>query len=233
MADLDASRVVLITPALNEAASVTDVVHAGTAAGYRMIVVDDGSTDDTGALARAAGAVVLRHPFNLGVGAALQTGFREALQLGADAVVQVDADGQHDVEQVTALTSRLDEQVQMVVGSRFVDGGHPRSPRGLAMRMLARRASDVAGTRLTDSSSGFRAIGRPLLEVFSRRFPSSYLGDTFGSILLASRHGFQVTEVPVTMRDRQGGEPSTSVGRAAFLVLRAIASATTTETKRV
>lgn len=223
----------LITPALNEQESVGDVVRSAVAAGYPSIVVDDGSTDATGAIAREAGAVVLRHPFNLGVGAAMQTGFRQALAMGADVVVQVDADGQHDVDQIGRLVGRVGGNVQMVIGSRFVDGGQPRSPRGVAMRSMARYASRIAGTRLTDSSSGFRAIGHPLLEVFARRFPSSYLGDTFGSILLASRHAFEVTEVPVTMRERQGGQPSTGVGKAAFLVLRAIASSATNETKRI
>ncbi len=225
-------KVVLITPALNEAASIGPVLDRAMAAGYPVIVVDDGSTDGTGRIARERGATVLRHPFNLGVGAALQTGFREALLRGADAVVQVDADGQHDVSQVETLVAQLGGEVQMVIGSRFVHRPHPRTPRGLAMRTLARRASKVAGTTVTDSSSGFRAIGRPLLELFARRFPSSYLGDTFGSILLACRHGYRVAEVPALIHDRQAGVPSTSPGRAAFLVLRAIASETTSETKR-
>lgn len=226
-------NVVLVTPALNEQDSVVAVIESARAGGYTMIVVDDGSTDGTARLARDAGAVVMRHPFNLGVGAALQTGFREALHLGADAVVQVDADGQHAVDQVPRVVERLGGEVQMVIGSRFVDGGHPFTARGLAQRSLARRASRVAGTTLTDSSSGFRAIGRPLLELFAKRFPASYLGDTFGSILLASRHGYRVAEVPVVIHDRQGGQPSTGVGKSAFLVLRAIASSTTSETKRL
>ncbi len=226
-------KIMLITPALNEAASIGTVVEQAVAAGYPVVVVDDGSTDRTGAIAREAGATVLRHPFNLGVGAALQTGFRQALKDGADAVVQVDADGQHAVDQVTALTERLGGEVQMVIGSRFVARAHPRSPRGLAMATLARRATKVAGTTVTDASSGFRAIGRPLLELFAKRFPSSYLGDTFGSILLASRHGFRVVEVPVVIYERQAGQPSTGAGKSAFLVLRAIASAATSETKRL
>ena len=224
--------VVVITPAWNEQDSVAAVVADALGHGYRVVVVDDGSADQTAMRARQAGAIVLRHPFNLGVGAALQTGFREAVRMNAGAVVQVDADGQHTVDQIPTLTDRLDGDLQMVIGSRFVNGGQPRSPRGVAMRYLARRASKVATTTLTDASSGYRAIGRPLLELFARRFPSSYLGDTFGSILLASRHGYRVAEVPVTMRERQAGEPSTGTGKAVLLVARAVASSMTSETKR-
>jgi len=224
--------VVVITPAWNEQDSVAAVVTDAVTHGYRVVVVDDGSSDQTAVRARDAGAIVLRHPFNLGVGAALQTGFREAVRMDAGAVVQVDADGQHTVDQIPLLTDRLDGDLQMVIGSRFVDDRHPRSPRGVAMRYLAARASKVAATTLTDASSGYRAIGRPLLELFARRFPSSYLGDTFGSILLASRHGFRVAEVPVMMRDRQAGQPSTGTAKAVLLVARAIASSMTSETKQ-
>lgn len=229
----ETANVVIVTPALNEEASVGAVVEDAIGHGYRVIVVDDGSTDATASAARRAGALVVRHPFNLGVGAALQTGFREALRLDADAVVQVDADGQHTVDQIPALIAPLEGACQMVIGSRFVSADHPHNPRGVAMRSLARMASRVAGTKLSDASSGYRAIGRPLLELFARRFPSSYLGDTFGSILLASRHGFGVGEVEVTMLDRQAGRPSTGAAKSALLVARAIASSTTSETKRL
>ena len=222
---------VVVTPAWNEEATVGAVVTEARSAGYPIIVVDDGSRDRTAAVAAAAGAAVLRLPFNVGVGAALQTGFREALAADAQVVVQVDADGQHPIGQIPVLLGALGGERQLVFGSRFRAGNRPRGVRGIAMRSLARRASRVAGTTLTDSSSGFRAIGRPLLELFAKRFPTSYLGDTFGSILLASRHGFAVGEVPVAMASRQGGRPSTSPGRAALLVLRAIASSATTETR--
>lgn len=225
-------NVVVVTPAWNEAASIASVVEHTIQQGYRVVVVDDGSRDDTASRARAVGATVLRHPFNLGVGAALQTGFREALRLGADAAVQVDADGQHTADQIPLLTEALGGAVQMVVGSRFVHSAPPRSLRGVAMRTLARRASRIAGGTLTDASSGYRAIGRPLLQLFAQRFPSSYLGDTFGSILLAARYGFEVREVSVTMRERQAGQPSTGSTRSVLLVARAIASSMTTETKR-
>ncbi|MDO8389229.1 MAG: glycosyltransferase family 2 protein [Actinomycetota bacterium] len=224
---------VLVCPAWNEEGAVGDVVRSAVANGYRIVVVDDGSLDATAAIARRCGAIVVQHPMNLGVGAAIQTGFRVALRAGADAVVQVDADGQHPVEQAQYLFDALSDSVHMAIGSRFAENEalRPKGMRGVAMRRLASHASNVAGVRITDASSGFRAISRPLLLQFARRFPSSYLGDTFGALLLASRLGFGVIQVPVEMRERQAGEPSTGAGRSALLVVRAIASSVTDETR--
>lgn len=223
----------ILCPALNEEASVGDVVASGVGAGYRVVVIDDGSTDATGDVARAAGAIVVRHPLNLGVGAAIQTGIRVALRGGATVVVQVDADGQHLVGEVQHLVEAIDEQTHLVIGSRFATRPdlRPHGLRGVAMRSLARRASAITGVVITDASSGFRAISRPLLDDFALHFPSSWMGDTFGALLLASRLGYGVKEVPVEMRDRQGGVPSTRGGRAALLVARAVASSITRETK--
>lgn len=223
---------VLVCPAWNEEPSVPAVVESARRAGHPIVVVDDGSHDATAAVARAAGAEVVRHAVNLGVGAALQTGFRVALRMGADTVAQVDADGQHDVAQVGALLDALGDGTQLVIGSRFLEGAPQGGARGLAMRSLARRASKITGTRITDASSGFRAIGLPLLEAFADRFPSSYLGDTYGAVLLASRLGFGVAEVPVQMSDRTHGTSSAGTVRASLLVLRAVASSLTEETRR-
>jgi glycosyltransferase involved in cell wall biosynthesis len=223
---------VLVCPAWNEEPAVAAVVESARAAGFTIIVVDDGSDDATARVAAAAGATVVRHPVNLGVGAALQTGFRIALRIGADCVVQVDADGQHDVGQVGVLTAAVDDSTQLVIGSRFLDGPRPGGARGLAMRTLARRASKITGVDITDASSGFRAISGALLVAFADRFPSNYLGDTFGAMLLASRMGFGVAEVPVVMADRQHGRSSAGSFIASLLVLRAVASSLTEETRR-
>lgn len=226
-------KTMLICPAWNEAGVVADVVADAIGAGYEIVVVDDGSGDSTGDIALRAGAMVARHPINLGVGAAVQTGIRIALRYGADAVVQVDADGQHLVAEVPRLVAPLSSSTHLVIGSRYADGAveRPGGLRSLGMLALAHRASRVAGTRITDASSGFRAISQPLMVEFARRFPSTYLGDTFGALLLASRLGYGVTEVPVTMQARQGGVPSTGTGRSAILVLRAISSSMTAETR--
>jgi len=225
--------VAAVCPAFNEAESVAAVVRDALARFDLVIVIDDGSRDATASIAAAAGAVVLRHPFNLGVGAALQTGFRYALRCGATVVVQIDADGQHLVDQVDKLLAGLDDDVSMVIGSRFLDGtaAYASGPRGWAMRILARRASSLVGQPMSDASSGFRAIARPLLDEFARDFPDSYLGDTFGAAVLARRHGFGVREVSVTMRPRQGGVPSTGPFRSALQVARALASVRTAETR--
>ncbi len=225
--------VALVCPALNEEETVGAIVRAGLSRYPIVIVVDDGSVDRTAEIAEREGAHVIRHAFNLGVGAALQSGFRLALRLGADIAVQVDADGQHPVETIDVLLDGIDETVMMVIGSRFAatDTRKLSSPRGYAMRMLSRRVRRLTGLEMTDVTSGYRAISRPLLDHFARDFPAAYLGDTFGAMLLAHRLGFEIREVPVSMSERQGGRPSNGPMKSALMLLKALASSNTVETR--
>ncbi|HVS99097.1 MAG TPA: glycosyltransferase family 2 protein, partial [Solirubrobacterales bacterium] len=151
-----AARILVIVPALNEERSVGAVAAATRALGYDVCVVDDGSTDSTGARAREAGATVLTVPLNLGVGGALRCGFRWALVNDYDVVVQVDADGQHDPGEVAALLETMREtDADLVVGSRFAAGAgayEVRSARRFAMNLLARRAERAIGTKVVDST---------------------------------------------------------------------------------
>jgi glycosyltransferase involved in cell wall biosynthesis len=188
-----------------------------------VVVVDDGSTDRTAAVAEAAGAVVLQLPFNVGVGGAMRAGLLYAQRHGYDGVVQVDADGQHDPAQIERLLRALNE-VDVVVGSRFASGsGHSaRGPRRWAMRLLARSLSRICRTRLTDVTSGFRATGPRALGLLARYYPSEYLGDTVESLVVVQKAGLRVREVPVTMRPRAGGTPSQSPVRATVYLGRAV-----------
>jgi Glycosyl transferase family 2 len=180
-----------------------------------VLVVDDGSTDATAARARSAGAIVASLPVNLGVGAALQTGFRYAVQHGYTTVVTIDADGQHPVSHIPALLSVPD--VALVVGSRFVPGSVApewvSSTRSAAMGVLRRRLTTRTGVRLYDPTSGFRVIREPLLTRFALDFPATYLGDTFEAHLSAAAvlDPDQIVEVSVPMKARVTGVPS-SVG---------------------
>ena len=180
-----------------------------------VLVVDDGSTDATAAQARSAGAIVASLPVNLGVGAALQTGFRYAVQHGYTTVVTIDADGQHPVSHIPALLSVPD--VALVVGSRFVPGSVApewvSSTRSAAMGVLRRRLTTRTGVRLYDPTSGFRVIREPLLTRFALDFPATYLGDTFEAHLSAAAvlDADQIVEVSVPMKARVTGVPS-SVG---------------------
>jgi glycosyltransferase involved in cell wall biosynthesis len=206
------TRVLVVVPALDEAATVGTVVRGLRAAGFDCLVVDDGSTDATAALARAAGARVVRMPFNLGVGGALRCGFRFAVDHGYDAVVQCDADGQHPPAEVLELVrAQQASHAHLVVGSRFLDGSR-RYPislhRRFMMRCLGALVRLTTGLRVRDTTSGFRCIAEPLLTEFAASYPVHYLGDTFEAIVVAGRAGYTILEVPIAMEERSTGTSS-------------------------
>lgn len=217
-------RVLIVLPALNESGNVGSVVAKVKAAmpAAGVLVVDDGSTDDTSAKALAAGAQVARLAVNLGVGGAMRTGFRYAVRHGYDVVVQVDADGQHDPEELAALLRGL-EEADIVIGSRFAGKGDYKvgGPRRWAMVVLSFVMTRLAKTRLTDVTSGFKAAGPRAVSLFARNYPAEYLGDTIESLVLALRAGLVVKEIPVVMLERQSGTPSTSPVRSAVYLGRA------------
>jgi glycosyltransferase involved in cell wall biosynthesis len=220
------ARVLVIVPALNEERSVGAVVESTRGLGYDVCVVDDGSTDSTGVRAREAGATVLTVPFNLGVGGALRCGFRWALGNDYDAVVQVDADGQHDPGEVATLLETMRETgADMVVGSRFAAGAgayEVRSARRFAMGLLARRAERATGTKVLDSTSGFRAIRRPLLDQFAASYPAEYLGDTVEALIEAGRAGAKVVECPISASPRSHGSGSAGVFASIWYIARVL-----------
>ncbi len=191
--------------------------------GFAILVVDDGSRDRTTEVARATGATVATLPFNGGVGGAMRAGFLYARRHGFQAMVQVDADGQHDPSMVPALLELLDSH-DIVIGARFAGVGdyRTRGPRRWAMSLLAWVLSRLLGTKLTDVTSGFRASGRRAIELFERDYPAEYLGDTVESLVVAHRGGLSVTQVPVQMRPRQGGVPSHAPWKAAIYLSRAL-----------
>lgn len=217
MADL-----LVIVPALNEAGAIADVVaDAHRSLDATVVVVDDGSSDGTGEAARRAGALVLRHPFNLGVGAAVRTGLRYAVESGYETVLQLDGDGQHDPYEARLLLSRLERgDVDVVVGSRFEFGYACGRLRRTVMRLLSSIVSRRLGTTITDTTSGFRAFGGPAVAYFARVYPSDYLSDTVEALLLAADARLRVAEVPIHMRRRCTGTASTNPVTGAFHVLR-------------
>jgi glycosyltransferase involved in cell wall biosynthesis len=220
-----AQRVLVVIPAYNEEASVGRVVREVREAlpAATVVVVDDGSRDRTSEQAESAGATVLSLPFNLGVGGAMRTGFLYATRGDYDAVVQVDADGQHDPAAVPALLEGL-RSANVVIGARFAGAGNyrVRGPRRWAMRFLSSTLSRTAGTKLSDTTSGFRAADRRAVALFARSYPAEYLGDTVESLVIAVRAGLVVRQVPVMMRSRAGGAPSQSPFRATLYLGRAV-----------
>lgn len=217
-------QTLVVMPAYNEQDAVRAVVEEvfRVLPGVTCLVVDDGSSDDTAAEALAAGAIVARLPFNLGVGGAMRVGFRYAVNKGFKNVVQIDADGQHDPENVLALLEKL-EKADLVVGARFAGEGTyvVTGPRRWAMVVLSTILSRTTKTRLTDTTSGFRASGPRAVRLFAKHYPAEYLGDTIEALVIAARAQCIITQVPVAMRPRAGGKPSHNPLKAAAYLGRA------------
>lgn len=218
-------RPLVVIPAYNERPSIAGVIAGVRASqpGLAILVVDDASTDGTAEVARSAEALVLTLPINLGVGGAMRTGFKYAVRNGHDAVIQVDADGQHDPRFIQPMLELAAEGRQVVIGARFAGVGdyEVRGPRRWAMRLFARVLSRSAGTRLTDVTSGFRVTSGAALPFFARDFPEEYLGDTLESLVMAARLGLTIGQVPVAMHARAHGSPSQSWWRATAYLARA------------
>ncbi len=218
-------RVLIIVPAWNEARNVGVTVReiASVDGSYDVIVVDDGSTDATAAVARDAGATVLSLPFNLGVGGAMKTGFTYAQRHGYQRAIQVDADGQHNPADIATVLDGL-SLADISIGARFADVGDytVRGPRRWAMIFLARVISNVSKTKLTDATSGFRAANRRAIDQYVRYYPAEYFGDTLDSLVAAVHAGLTVTQVPVAMRARVHGQPSQGTIGATLYLLRAV-----------
>ncbi|KAE8764555.1 glycosyltransferase family 2 protein [Georgenia thermotolerans] len=222
-----APDLLVIVPAWNEEIPLPGVVTEllQKVPGADILVVDDGSTDATAAVAAAAGAKVLQLPLNLGVGGAMRAGYVYADRKGYSRTVQVDADGQHDPAEIPLLLEALEtEGADVVIGARFAGVGtyEARGPRRWSMKFLAAVLSRVTRTRLTDTTSGFKACSRRAIKLFSQDYPAEYLGDTVEALVIAARHGLAVRQVPVAMRPRAGGTPSHSPLKAGIFLMRAL-----------
>jgi glycosyltransferase involved in cell wall biosynthesis len=176
-----------------------------------IVVVDDGSSDATSRAATLGGAATLRHPFNLGVGAAVRTGLRYAVEHDYRRVVVVDADGQHDAAGIDRLLAELDAGADVALGSRFGADSPEYEISGLrrrGQRVLAGVVRRLTHQSLTDVTSGFRAFDRKALEFLADEYPAEFLADTVEVLLKCHAAGFTIVEVPIAMRQRAGGTPS-------------------------
>lgn len=217
-------NILVAIPALNEVETIEEVIlEIRKNVNFDVLVVDDGSTDETGRVALEAGATVLTHPFNVGVGAAMRSAFSYALRMNYDVVVQIDADGQHPPQEMQRIIDLL-AFADVGIGSRLFEktSYNFSIPRKIAIRTLSNLLLVLTGKRIYDPTSGFRASNRRAIEVFSEHYPSEYLGDTVASILIASRYGLEITETKVEMLTRQGGIPSQNSVRSIFLLARVI-----------
>jgi glycosyltransferase involved in cell wall biosynthesis len=225
LAQLAELKRVAVVPALNEEETVGRVIDEirGFDPGFDIVVVDDGSVDRTAGIAADRGAHVLRLPFNLGIGGAVQTGYRFAFERGYDIAVQVDGDGQHDPAQLPAiLRPVLSGEADLCVGSRFAGGSGYRSSfaRRMGIRLFALVVSTVVRQKVTDTTSGFRAVNRKAIALFAADYPHDY--PEVEATVMSVKHKLRLTEVPVQMRERGGGASSITALRSIYYMTKVL-----------
>jgi glycosyltransferase involved in cell wall biosynthesis len=206
-------RAIALVPALNEEGTIATVIAELRAfdSELEILVIDDGSHDRTAEVARRSGARVLRLPFNLGIGGAVQTGFRYAFENGFELAVRVDGDGQHDPSQLAAVVEPVIRgDTDIAVGSRYLgsrgDGYRSSATRRVGIRVLARVVSLLTRQRITDPTSGFQALNRKAIMLFAADYPHDY--PEVEAIVLVERHRLRLVEVPIAMRPRTAGRSS-------------------------
>jgi glycosyltransferase involved in cell wall biosynthesis len=217
-------RRLAIVPARNEEAAVARVVEELRVfdPDLDVVVIDDGSEDGTAETAAAAGAVVVRLPFNLGIGGAVQTGFKYALAHGYDTAIRLDGDGQHDPQEIPQLLGPLArDEADVVVGSRFADGlGDYRPPfaRRAGIRWFAHLVSLLTRQKLTDTTSGFQAVNARAIRLFAADYPHDY--PEVEAAVMVVRHQLRIVEVPARMRGRETGASSITAVRSLYYAVK-------------
>jgi glycosyltransferase involved in cell wall biosynthesis len=217
-------RRIAIVPARNEEGAIGGVVAEIRSFDplLDVVVVDDGSTDRTAALAAAEGAAVVRLPYNLGIGGAVQTGFKYALEHGYDVAVRLDGDGQHDPQQIPQLLAPLERgDADVVVGSRFAGGNadyRPPFARRAGIRWFAKLVSLLTRQKLTDTTSGFQAVNARAIRLFAADYPHDY--PEVEAVVMVVRHKLRILEVPASMRGRETGASSITALRSLYYAIK-------------
>jgi glycosyltransferase involved in cell wall biosynthesis len=229
-------KTLVIIPAFNEEETLRGVILGirSFLSQADILVVNDGSTDSTGDIAREEGVLVLEHPYNMGIGATMQTGFLYALNNGYNIAVQIDGDGQHDARFITSLIKPiLDGQANLVIGTRYLSDGGFKSTflRKLGIRFFTTIIWIFTGKKITDPTSGFRAMDRKGIELFSKEYPSDY--PEVEALISAYKKGLHFQEIPVTMRNRQGGASSIGILSALYYMVKVTLSISIGSFRRV
>ncbi len=226
---MDKSKVLIIVPSYREEENIVRVVQGleKYVPDIDVLMIIDGSKDRTEEIVSFNGYDPLVHPFNIGYGVAIQTGYKYAARNGYDVVVQIDGDGQHEPKYIKPLLSALESSgSDVVIGSRFLEGGSYDVPiaRKIGIRLFSKIASFITGQKITDSTSGFQALNRKAFNFFSRveNFPYDYPdADTIITMIFA---GFKVKEIPVIMYDRMHGESMTTGLKTIIYVIKMLIS---------
>lgn len=213
----------VIIPAYNESANIRNTVAdiKKNAPDFDYVVINDCSKDNTLQILKDEGMNYVSLPVNLGIGGAVQTGYRYACERGYETAVQVDGDGQHDVSYLNAMYDAMKEkEADMIIGSRFIEkeGFQSSALRRVGISYFTAMIKTLTGVRITDPTSGFRLAGRSVIEMFAKDYPRDYPEPE--SIVTVLRSGKKVVEYPVKMRARQGGESSITMGKSVYYMIK-------------
>ena len=216
-------KILLIIPAYNEADNIGRVIEAlkTQCPTYDYVVVNDGSTDDTGRILNEANANAVTHPVNLGLAGAFRTGMKYALKHGYDAAIQFDGDGQHNPEYIAAMAQKIEEGADIVIGSRFVTEKKGWSPRMLGSRLIGGAIFLTTGKRVLDPTSGMRLYSKRLIRVLA---VSADFGPEPDTLAFFLRKRYRVEEVPVTMNERTAGKSYLNFGASVAYMARMLVS---------
>lgn len=213
----------IIIPAYNESecieATVRDIME--NASEFDYVIINDCSTDDTRAICERNNFNIVNLPINLGIGGAVQTGYMYAMEYGYDLAVQVDGDGQHDPQFLRQMAEYLEtHEVDMVIGSRFIEkeGFQSSWIRRLGIVYFTKLIKLCTGKTVTDPTSGLRMAGRNVIRLFADCYPKDYPEPE--STVAALNHGYVVAEIPVVMRERQGGISSINMKRSVYYMVK-------------
>ena len=217
------SKVLLIIPAYNEEEALRSLIEEikTVCPGVDYLVVNDCSSDDTERLLEELGANYITLPCNMGIGGAVQSGYRYAAQNGYDIAIQIDGDGQHDVRFVKDMVKLIeDKQADVVIGSRFIDkeGFQSSQARRIGIRILSMLIRLMCGAKVKDVTSGFRAVNRRFIELFAENYPDDYPEPEV--IVTAKLYGAEIKELPVVMRERTTGKSSINLKRSIYYMIK-------------
>ncbi|GGN92894.1 glycosyltransferase family 2 protein [Saccharibacillus kuerlensis] len=214
-------KVLLIIPAFNEADNIEALIANLHRHKLDAVIINDGSTDNTASICRQLGANIVNLPCNLGIGGAVQTGYKYAYEHGYDIAIQFDGDGQHPAEFVPALiTPLLNDEADMTIGSRYIkkEGFQSTFARRMGIVYFSRLIRMISGKTVTDPTSGFRAVNKKIMSIFATQYPTDYPEPE--SIVHVLRVGGRITEIPVVMLERVGGRSSIHSFRSVYYMIK-------------
>lgn len=216
-------KCLIIIPAYNEAANIEKVINniVQNYPQYDYVIINDGSTDKTEEVCANAGYQVLNLPINMGIGGAVQTGYRYAKKNNYDVAVQIDGDGQHDVAFLEDMLKLLETgEADVVIGSRFVqkEGFQSSQIRRVGIRFLSILARILTGVQVRDITSGYRVVNRRFIEIYANDYPADYPEPE--AMIIAAVHGGIIKEYPVVMRERENGTSSITFKKSVYYMIK-------------